>query len=225
MDMSSVFQKPSGTVLIVDDDEAMRELLRFELELAGFTVLTAENGATGLEKAKKVKPDIILMDVVMPVMNGIEATRQLKENESTCQIPVLIITAVERKADLIKGLEAGAIDYVNKPFFAPEIRARVKAILRFKKMFDEIVKVKEEFIRESMIRTIYDSVSIVQETIDDNTESILGCVHKKTLSDNEISIVKGAVQNIRNTVANLNYIDKFAFKLYEKLADIVATLD
>ena len=220
MDINSFFHEPSGTVLIVDDDEDMRDILRVELELAGFTVLTAEDGVSGPEKARIAEPDVILMDFTMPSMNGIEATRELKKSEKTSHIPVLIITAVAAKGELIKGLEAGAIDFVNKPFFAPEIRARVKSILRYKRLFEHIQTIKEEAFKEKMMKLIRESKSIVQDAIKDNTWTILRTVHKETLSNNDLKTVEEAVQNIKNTVRNLSSIDSFVFKLYGKIGDI-----
>jgi two-component system cell cycle response regulator len=142
MNSGSPQAKRAHIVLVVDDEPDMRELLQTELESEGFSVLAATNGAEAVATASMMAPDVILMDVLMPIMNGIEAIKELKGNEKTKPIPILILTVVDNRENLIKGLAAGAQDYITKPFFLPELKARVTAALRFKLLYDELLSIK-----------------------------------------------------------------------------------
>jgi CheY-like chemotaxis protein len=218
--------KQPSVVLVVDDDNEFRELIRVELELEGFTVLTSATGAEGIETARRARPDVILMDVLMPVMNGIEATRMLKNQHDTRHIPVLMVTVVERKDDIIKGLEAGAIDYITKPFFLPELQARVKTVLRFKRIHDELQSIQEHLIKKEMLNKIKEITWIIEESIDDNLAAILAHterLRKRTeyVSEDELLKIRDAANNIKNTVANLGFLEAFTFKVYNNITNIV----
>ena len=116
------------TVLIADDDPRLRNLLTWTLEQGQFTVVEAGDGLSALELARKVKPDLYLLDVGMPGMNGIELCRQLRA-ESVIS-PILMLTGFGSEEDKVAGLEAGADDYQTKPFASKELLARVNALLR-----------------------------------------------------------------------------------------------
>ena len=127
-------------ILIVDDEEIVRRVLRGLLKKEGYEVIEAEDGEAGVELAKKEDPDVILMDLTMPRMGGLEACRLLKKDEKTKNIPVLVITALggENKTEAI---DAGIDDFVSKPFDAEEISIRVKSMLKIKKLTDELERV------------------------------------------------------------------------------------
>lgn len=118
------------TVLVVDDEADIREILEFNLQQEQFTVLTAANGLAALKKATENLPDIILLDVMMDGMDGMEVLRELKANPRTAAIPVLFLTAKGEELDKVLGLELGADDYVTKPFSVREVLSRIKAVLR-----------------------------------------------------------------------------------------------
>ena len=212
---------------MVDDDEELRELLHTELELAGFYVFTAHNGAVGVEKAKTQKPDVILMDVLMPEMNGFEATKILKRDENTKYIPIIMVTAEGKKEHIITGLEAGAIDYVTKPFFLPELKARVKSVLRFKKIYSDLASINEEVIKKETSLKLRETTNIVNRTIDDNFAVISGRLkdiyqHHRYLSDEDMRIIKDSMSNIRNTTSQLSMLDTLVFRIYQKVSDITS---
>ncbi|MFM1763696.1 MAG: hypothetical protein RLZZ512_1486 [Bacteroidota bacterium] len=117
-------------VLVVDDEQDILELIRHSLAKEGFEVHVAANGAQAIEQARKVKPEIIIMDVMMPVMDGMEACRQLKDNPDTKNIPVIFLTARSEEFAELAGFEAGADDYIAKPVRNRVLLSRVKAILR-----------------------------------------------------------------------------------------------
>jgi DNA-binding response OmpR family regulator len=218
--------KKSDIVLVVDDDNEMRELLRIELEAEGFTVITATNGAKAVSTARSEEPDVILMDVQMPVMNGAEATEILKDDHDTRHIPIIMITALEKKEDVIKGLEAGATDYIIKPFFLPELKARLNAVLRLKNIYTELIAMREQLIKNEMLNTIKNTTDIIQETVDSNLDIILDKLkyyrhNQQYVSENDLNIIETADTNIKNTVRNLSLLDSFVSKIYQRISVIV----
>ena len=119
-------------VLIVEDEADVRELIRLQLRSAGFDVLEACNGAEGLAMAKQDLPSVIILDLMMPEMNGVEVCRALRRNPSTSRIPILMLTARSSEEDKVAGFEVGADDYVTKPFSPKELVLRVRAVARRK---------------------------------------------------------------------------------------------
>lgn len=118
------------TVLVIEDEKNIAELVRYNLEQENFSVLWASAGDTGLELARKNKPSLIILDLMLPGMDGREICKILKQKDSTASIPIIMLTAKGQEADRIVGLELGADDYVTKPFSPRELVARVKAVLR-----------------------------------------------------------------------------------------------
>lgn len=117
-------------VLVVDDEMHIIELLQFNLTKRGFDVFTATNGEEAIQLAINEKPDLIVLDVMLPGMDGIDVCRKLRQNVSTSDIPVIMLTARGEESDKILGLEMGADDYLTKPFSPRELVARIKAVLR-----------------------------------------------------------------------------------------------
>ena len=117
-------------VLVVEDEKDVRELLRLNLKGGGFDVLEAQNGAEGLAIAKAELPSVVILDLMMPEMNGMEVCRALRRNPATSRIPILMLTAKSTEEDKVAGLEVGADDYVTKPFSPRELLLRVRAVAR-----------------------------------------------------------------------------------------------
>lgn len=117
-------------ILIADDEELLLELLEFKLRQAGFETVTAPDGEVALDLAWSEKPDLILLDGMMPVFDGFEVLRHLKSTPDLKAIPVIMLTAKRGDADISSGLEQGAADYIVKPFSPVELLARVKKALR-----------------------------------------------------------------------------------------------
>ena len=122
------------TILIVDDLPANRELLRQTLEPMGCEVMLATDGESALKVAARGKPDLILLDVVMPGINGYETCRRLKAAEATKGIPIIFITAQDDTKDLVEGFRAGGVDYISKPFQMEEVLARVETHLKISRL-------------------------------------------------------------------------------------------
>ncbi len=117
----------AGRVLVVEDDEGIREMLKYNLVTAGFSVHEASDGATGLRTARTARPDLILLDLMLPGMSGFDFCRALRRSS---RVPIIMITAKDAEIDKIVGLELGADDYITKPFSVREVLARVNAVLR-----------------------------------------------------------------------------------------------
>lgn len=114
-------------VLVVEDDQAIRETVAFNLKRDGHEVLTAADGVAGLEAARRDEPDLIVLDVMLPRMSGLDVCRIVREERPT---PILMLTARDSEADVVQGLDLGADEYVTKPFSMRELRARVASLLR-----------------------------------------------------------------------------------------------
>lgn len=119
-----------ATILIVEDEEDLRQVLTFNLETAGHRVLAAERGADGLRMAREEKPDLMLLDVMLPDVTGLDICRQIKAEATTARICVVMLTARGEEIDRVVGFELGADDYVTKPFSVRELTLRISAILR-----------------------------------------------------------------------------------------------
>ena len=118
-----------ATVLIVDDSPTELHLFQKMLEKAGFTALVADSGEDGIRQAQAAKPDCILMDVVMPGMNGFQATRKLTKDPATANIPVIMITTKDQETDKIWGMRQGAVEYIVKPVGAKELVSRINSVM------------------------------------------------------------------------------------------------
>jgi DNA-binding response OmpR family regulator len=120
---------PPATVLVVDDDPVILKLLEVNFEMEGFQVVRAADGAEGLERAREVLPDIVVLDVMMPRMTGYEVAKALREDAGTAHIPIIFVTARAQSSDVERGMELGVDDYVTKPFDPLDLIARVNTLL------------------------------------------------------------------------------------------------
>src|SRR5277367_3471352 len=118
------------TILIVDDEPDVSDLLVYNLQKAGYKTVTARDGSVALQKARDDVPSLILLDLMLPQMDGTEVCRHLKADSKTAHIPIIMLTAKAEEVDRVVGLELGADDYVTKPFSPREMALRVKTILR-----------------------------------------------------------------------------------------------
>ncbi len=117
-------------ILIIDDEEHIVELIRYNLKNEGYEPLTAYSGKEGIVRAIEHKPSLILLDVMLPEMNGLKVCKTLRQTKETSNIPIIMLTAKSEEIDKIHGLEIGADDYITKPFSVRELLARIKAVLR-----------------------------------------------------------------------------------------------
>jgi DNA-binding response OmpR family regulator len=126
---TEVAPREQPVVLAADDDEDILALVAFRLERSGYTVIQARDGQEALELALSEKPDLAVLDVMMPKLDGFELTRRLRSEEATSRMPIILLTARAQDTDVDQGFEAGADDYIRKPFSPQELRTRVQAIL------------------------------------------------------------------------------------------------
>lgn len=117
-------------ILVVDDEAVLVETIAYNLEQAGYQVVTAADGISALEAARREHPDLIVLDVMLPGMDGLDVCRQLRREDGTATIPIVMLTAKADEIDKVVGLEVGADDYVTKPFGRRELLARVRALIR-----------------------------------------------------------------------------------------------
>lgn len=120
----------SVKILLVEDDPDICEILQYNLEQEGYEIRVIQDGKDALEEITKNPPDLILLDLMLPGMNGLEVARIIRKDEHTSNIPIIMITARSEEMDVLQGLEMGADDYITKPFRPREVIARVKALLR-----------------------------------------------------------------------------------------------
>jgi len=177
----------SGVVLVVDDEELNRKLLRDLLIARGFQIEEARDGEEALHKARQLSPDIVLLDVRMPRIDGFEACRELKGDPRTQLIPVVLLTALSSVEDRVAGIESGADDFLSKPFHQAELVARVRSLIRMKQLTDQLERT------ENILFTMAAAV----EAKDPYTEG-----HLRRLADyaSEISLALGLPPRIITVV-------------------------
>ncbi len=212
MSTLSLLKKRSLTVLIVEDDDELREILHAEFELEGLTVLTATDGSEAVTTVRRLKPDLVLMDIMMPVMNGIEATKIIKNEEEIQHIPIIMLTASGNREDIVEGLEAGAIDYITKPFFMPELKARLRAVLQHKIMYDELKRIQDTLIKNERLRTMKALTEAVQGSINEPLTLIYGRIHllrkkRGETSEDDLKTLENAANKIKDIVNHLGIME------------------
>lgn len=131
-------------ILIVDDEKDIVDLISYNLEKEGFSTAKAYDGETALHSIKKQKPDLMILDLMMPKMNGLDVCKSVRRNPETAGLPIIMVTAKSDEVDKVTGLEVGADDYVTKPFSVKELIARVRSVLRRLKEKEQSAE-KEEF--------------------------------------------------------------------------------
>jgi len=143
--------KTTESILLVDDQPANLQLLSQTLESLGSRLLFAKNGETALTIAQKARPDLILLDIMMPGIDGFEVCRRLKTNPETQKIPVIFLSALDETGDKVRGLQLGAVDYVAKPFQPEEVIARVNTHLTIHRLSSEVQQQRDELEHELLI--------------------------------------------------------------------------
>lgn len=201
-------------ILIIDDLRENVFMLQNRLEKANYNIISAYNGETGIEKAKKELPDLILLDIMMPGKNGLEVCKELLEEEITKDIPIIMVTAKVAADDIRIGLEAGAFDYIKKPFNNIELLARVSTALKYyearkiamdlekKNVFSATVVTANHKIRQPLTLLNLTSAAIKRELEKDEVskEIILKKVNFLEIAVKEINEVLKQLQNIKNPV-------------------------
>ena len=151
-------------IVVVEDEPDILENLRFNLEREGFEVACASDGVEGLEVVRREIPDLVLLDLLLPRMNGLEVCRTLKSEPATKKIPIIMVTAKGEETDIVLGLSLGADDYATKPFSPSELIARVRAVLR--RSGAQQAETGERLVRDGLvIDTLKHEVSVDGESV------------------------------------------------------------
>lgn len=209
----TLLKDQTGHVLVVDDEELNRKLLRDLLEGQGNQVTEAENGEQALRKVKENPPDVILLDVLMPGMDGFEVCRRLKADSGTAQIPILLVTGIKERSKMLTGIEAGANDFISKPFDNQDVLLRVRNAVYTKHLYHkvqenyEIVLKLEKDARELLEKTLVGAIKVLTD--------ILSLVSPSAFS--RASRVKGYVRHIAKW---LELTDVWEFELAAMLSQI-----
>ncbi len=159
MDLTAIFHRPPR-ILIADDDWLNRDLLQAYLTTSGCEVVTASDGQAALDSARSYPPDLALVDVQMPRMDGLELCRALKSTRETRFIPVVIVTALDSEEEKLKAIESGADDFITKPYNSIVLLTRVRSLLRIKKLHDEIES-RNQLLRQVLDRYVAEDVTDV----------------------------------------------------------------
>jgi two-component system, sensor histidine kinase and response regulator len=196
-----VVEKRQETLLIVDDAPENLKLLCAYLRSYGYNVLLAEDGEAALKQANEIKPDLILLDVVMPVMDGFETCQRLKENEQTRAIPVIFMTALVNTADKVKGFDLGAVDHITKPLQPEEVLARVTTHLTIQNLQKSL---QQQIIERDKLIAELDTFA---HTVAHDLKNPLGLItgYISLLRDNWATISADKIQEFLQTIAQTGY--------------------
>lgn len=198
-------------ILIVDDQPINIKIIQRKIEKAGMEVLVASNGYECLRIVETTKPDIILLDIMMPEMDGIETCEKMKLNPDTADIPIIFITAKSAKEDVLTGLDTGAVDYITKPLELDETLARIRTQLRVQEMHRENLDLMDRLAEMRKTST----VGAITQGIAHNLNNLLGVVvgymdlmkigkHKPELVDRSINSMESAIQRMVTIVSQLS---------------------
>lgn len=173
-----------ATILCIDDVEANLELLECILVPKGYAVVSAANGTDALVKIKSQTIDLVLLDILMPGMNGFEVCRRIKEDPEIKNIPIIMITALTAKHDRVRGIEAGAEEFLAKPFDQTEVLARIKMLLKVKELDDARVRA-EELLQKSneQLQATVEELTAASERVRTLTGLIPICANCKKIRD------------------------------------------
>jgi len=212
------------SVLLIEDDPNNVLLLREFLEKGGFEPLVAEDGEEGIRKAIDERPDLILLDVMLPKMDGFEICEKLKGRKETCDIPVIFVTAKTETGDKIRGLDLGAVDYVIKPFDASEVIARVRTQIKLRETQEQNVMYKEALIRNQRLSSVGTLVNGISHNFNNLLSIIVGYTEiayssSDKLVQEELKKVLDTARRMSTIVSEMdafaraNYIEKGLFDL------------
>lgn len=199
-------------ILVVDDQPGNVFLLQDRLNREGFEVITAYDGTSGIKVAKEQNPDLILLDVMMPGIDGFEACREISSHEETKHIPIILVTALNSSEDTQKGFDCGAFDYIKKPFNKIELMARIKAASRFtetQKLLIELEKIdtfsatvkKTNHEIKQPLTLISLSVTALKREIEEE-------IINKESAKKRVEFIQSAVQDIISIMDTMLKIDK-----------------
>lgn len=205
-----------GTILIIDDNPTNLEVLYGALDGNGYEILVEMDGESGIDQVKTNPPDLILLDIMMPGIDGFETCRRLKADERSQEIPVIFMTALADTEDKVKGLKLGAVDYITKPFHKEEILARIQVHLKLRKMSLELAQQNEKLEQRVQERT-----SKLTRALDDLRSAQLQLVQAEKMSSLG-QLVAGVAHEINNPV---NFIHGNIGHLKDYLESLISFIE
>lgn len=205
-------------ILVIDDLPENVFMLQDRLEHEGYTVLTAYDGQTGIDKAISEKPELILLDVMMPGITGIEVCKELVKNPQTSRIPIILVTAKSSAEDTREGLEAGAFDYIKKPFNRTELIARVRSALRFSDTYNQLLQMEKQNTFAATVVTANHKIKQPLTLMSLSSAAIKREVNKGEISKESIlkrvAYIESAIKEINDVLNQLNSIKSPTFSVY-----------
>ena len=189
------------TILIVDDQEINRQVIAELLTQPGYHLVLAGSGAEALEIVAEWKLDLILLDVMMPGMDGFEVCQRLKSNPQWQHIPIILVTALDRTEDLVQGFESGADDFIAKPFKRLELQARVRSMLRLKEHYDSLEAKNQQLeemlqFREDMVKMLVHDMKNPLTSVNVYTELLLRDAEMSAQDRENLQAIKQGVNQL-----------------------------
>lgn len=207
-------------ILVIDDLPENVFLLQDRLETEGFEILTAYDGKSGINKAVNELPDLILLDVMMPEINGIEVCKTLVNNPSTASIPVILVTAKSGAEDTKEGLEAGAFDYIKKPFNKVELLARINSALKLSEAQKKYLEAEQKSTFAATVVTANHKIKQPLTLMSLSSAALKREINKEVISKEAVmkrlNYIEAAIKEISNVLNQLNSIKKPVFSDYVK---------
>jgi DNA-binding response OmpR family regulator len=219
-------------ICVIDDHPENVFILQDRLEKAGFEIITAYDGKTGLEKVRDELPDLVLLDVMMPGLSGFEVCRSITQDDLTKHIPVILLTALTSTEDLEDGLQAGAFDYIKKPFNRAELLARIKSALRFSETNKFLIEIEKVNTFAATVLTANHEIKQPLTLINLSTTAIRRELSKEELNlesiEKRVRFIESATKEIIAVLEKLTSIKKPVFTDYLnnlKMIDINTSLN
>ncbi len=207
-------------ILVIDDLPENVFLIQDRLENEGFEVLTAYDGQTGIEKCLNEKPDLVLLDVMMPEISGLEVCNHLVNNPATSNIPIILVTAKSTAEDTKEGLEAGAFDYIKKPFNRIELIARVNSALKFADMQKKLLMAEQKSTFSATMVTANHKIKQPLTLISLSSAAIKRELQKEEIIReniiNRLSFIEGGIKEISDVLNELSSVKTPEFSNYVK---------
>ncbi len=207
-------------ILVIDDRPDNVYYLQSRLQHENFLVLTAFSGKDGIEKAKGEKPDLILLDIMMPEMDGFEVCRQLSKNTNTALIPIILVTAKVDAKDVEEGLKVGAFDYIKKPFDKVELIARINSAIRFAEYQEKAIRNEKYQIYEATVVTANHEIKQPLTLMSLALNAIKRELGKKDMSkkvlEDKIALIDEGITGITSILNKLNALKNPALSDYDR---------
>ena len=208
-------------ILVVDDDPNVAELLDSMLSEVGYEITIANSAEEGMRADRRVHPDLILLDVVLPEMSGFEACQRFNENHKERYVPIILVTSMSDVDDKIKGLESGADDYITKPFYTEELLARVRSALRTKRLYDELQATREKLTEAEKLATLGEMAITLHHEINNPLQSIVlsaenmqNDLKKGNVSQDDLDIILTGCKRVNDVLLRITNLKRVRSSKY-----------